>query len=81
MAATTKEVADCIRAERARRGWSRDQLSQRTGIPASTIACYETGKSRITLENAWTLADAFDMPLGALYGRDEERYRAAKKAS
>ena len=39
--------------------------------PATTIGAYEKGENRITLENAWALADVFNMPLGPLFGRDE----------
>lgn len=71
MACTKDQVAECIRAERARRKLSREDLAKKTGIPAATIGSYETAKSGITLENAWELADAFKMPLGPLFGRDE----------
>lgn len=78
MACTKEQVAECIRAERARRKWSRDDLAEKTGIPAATIGTYENAKSGITLDNAWALADAFKMPIGPLFGRDESE---CKKAS
>lgn len=78
MACTKEAVADVIRAERARLGMSRDELAQETGIPSATIGAYEKGKNRITLENAWILADAFNMPIGPLFGRDES---ACKKVN
>lgn len=74
-----EQVGACIRAERARLGWSRDKLAAETGIPAATISTYENNECRITLENAWKLADAFGIAIGALAGRDESAYQ--KKAS
>lgn len=73
MACTKEQVGECIRAERARRKWSREDLAEKTGIPAATIGSYENAKSGITLNNAWALADAFKLPLGALFGRDESK--------
>lgn len=77
MACTKEQVGECIRAERARRKWSRDDLAEETGIPATTIGSYENAKSGITLDNAWALADAFKMPIGSLFGRDESKYEKA----
>lgn len=78
MVCTKEQVAECIRAERARRRWSRDDLAKKTGIPAATLGSYENAKNGITLDNAWALADAFKMPIGPLFGRDESE---CKKAS
>lgn len=77
MACTKEQVGECIRAERARRKWSRDDLAQETGIPAATIGSYENARSGITLDNAWALADVFGMPIGPLFGRDESKYKKA----
>lgn len=73
MTCSTEEVAGCIRAERARLGWTRDKLAQESGIPAATLGAYEKGENRITLENAWKLADVFGLPIGKLFGRDESK--------
>lgn len=77
MTCTLEQVAGCIRAERARRGWTREKLSQESGIPVATIGAYENAENRITLENAWKIADAFGMSLGTLYGRDETTHMQA----
>lgn len=77
MTCTKEKVAEVIRAERARLGLSRDELAQKTGIPSATIGAYEKGRNRITLENAWVLADIFNMPIGPLFGRDETKCKKA----
>ena len=73
MACNKEKVAEVIRAERARLGWSREKLAEESGIPSATIGAYEKGENRITLENAWALADVFALPIGPLYGRDESK--------
>lgn len=77
MTCTKEQVAGCIRAERARRKWSRDDLAKESGIPSSTIGSYEDAESGIPLANAWALADAFELPIGALFGREESKYEKA----
>ncbi len=77
MTCTKDEVAACIRAERARKGWTRDELAQETGIPYATLGSYENAECSIPLENAWKLADVFGLPIGALFGRDERAYSKA----
>lgn len=74
-----EQIGASLRAERARLGWSRDKLAEVTGIPAGTIGTYENNECRMSLENAWKLADAFGIAIGALVGRDESSYQ--KKAS
>lgn len=65
-------IAANLRAERARKDWSRLQLSAKTGIAETMIAKYEHGAARIPLENAWKLADVFGVSLDALCGRDKQ---------
>lgn len=77
MTCTKDQVAESIRVERARRKWSREDLAEKTGIPVSTISSYENAKNGISLDNAWALADAFNMPIGPLFGRDESPFEKA----
>ena len=70
---TKNIIAANLRAERARKGWSRRELAEATGIPETTIVTYECGYSRIPLETAWVFADVFGMSLDALCGRDKTR--------
>lgn len=67
-----ERVAGCIRANRARNRMSRDELAKVSGIPASTIATYENGECGPSLENAWALADVFDLDLDALFERQRK---------
>ena len=66
---TKESVAACIRANRARRRMSREELSSASGIPVSTLENYENEKTNISLANACRLADVFDMALDDLFER------------
>lgn len=70
---TKNIIAANLRAERARKGWSRRELAEETGISEATLATYECGESRITLETAWVLADTYGLSLDALCGRDKTK--------
>lgn len=72
-----KVIGSNIRAERARRGWSRDDAAEATGIPGPTIVSYENGAACPSIGNVWKLADAFGMSMGELVGRDESAYAKA----
>jgi transcriptional regulator with XRE-family HTH domain len=49
-----------IRAARALLNWTRQELSKESGVPHSTIADYETGRtSSMLTENAGKLVAAF----------------------
>ena len=67
-----EQVAECIRANRARRRMSREALAEKSGIPASTIGSYEQAECGMSLENAWVLADVFDLDLDDLFERDRK---------
>lgn len=48
---------------------SREALSEESGVPTATIAGYENAENVPSLENAWKLADAFDLDLDELFER------------
>lgn len=67
-----KQVAACIRANRAKLGMSREGFAQLCGIPASTIGSYETAENVPSLENAWRIADALDRDMDDLFERERK---------
>lgn len=69
MGYSKERVAECLRANRARRRMSREDLAKASGIPASTIGSYEQAESGMSFENAWALADVFDLDLDDLFER------------
>ena len=62
-------VAACLRANRARRQISREELSKMTGISESALATYENAEVVMSFENAWAIADAFGMSMDELFER------------
>ncbi len=69
-----QEVAANLRALRARKNVRQQDVALATGMDATTLSNYETGKGGISFENAWKLADYYGVPIGALGGRtDYER--------
>lgn len=73
MGYSKEHVAECLRANRARRRMSREDLAKESGIPASTIASYEKAECGISLENAWAIADMFDLDLDDLFERKRKK--------
>lgn len=67
--AYAKEFARRVRLMRESFGWSREDLSEKSGFPASSIADWEEMGSVPTLENALAIADAFACPMDDLVGR------------
>jgi transcriptional regulator with XRE-family HTH domain len=61
---------------RAERGWTYDELEERSGVSRATLVTIETGahrsrrpsspSSRGSLETWWRIARAFDLPLSDL---------------
>lgn len=63
---------------RAQRGWTYDELAERSGVSRATLVTIETGASRSrrptspssrgSLESWWRIARALDVPLAELLG-------------
>ena len=77
-AGTREEAAGILRARiggnlaalRSMRDLSIAQAAEQVGgITPDTLRNYELGKTGITYENAWLLADFYRVPIGALAGR------------
>ncbi|MGI5895179.1 MAG: helix-turn-helix domain-containing protein [Candidatus Merdivicinus sp.] len=64
-----RTIAENIREARTSRGWSKQQLSQMSGLNKSLIDNYEAGRTYPNLISFIALADAFDMSMDELAGR------------
>ncbi|MFI8699410.1 helix-turn-helix transcriptional regulator [Microbacterium sp. NPDC064978] len=51
---------------RQERGWSYDELAERSGVSRRTLIEMEHGQSNGRLESWFRIAEAFDVPLGDL---------------
>lgn len=60
-----------LRSLRLARGWSLDELAQRSDLSASTISRIETGRRRLALDHLVTLARALDTTVDELLVDDE----------
>ncbi len=58
-----------LRAWRAERGWSQEELAQRAGCSPTLIALIETGKRQPSLETARRIARALGLGLDELCAR------------
>ncbi|MET3579953.1 transcriptional regulator with XRE-family HTH domain [Mesorhizobium robiniae] len=61
-----------LRRAREIRGWSQSELATQAGMPASSIAHFETGTRKPSFDTLRRLANALDMTTDFLLGRVEE---------
>ena len=67
-------IADRLRAARLGRGLSQDELAWKAGLHKNVIQCYERGRSIPGAKNLVTLADALEVSLDWLCGREGRKY-------
>jgi transcriptional regulator with XRE-family HTH domain len=83
-------VAQRVRTQRRKRGWTQEQLARRCGLHQSAIARVESGRSKqIETRTLIALADGLGCRIDALVGREDlpdrtptslERMRASLQA-
>lgn len=71
-------VASNVRRLRIKRGWSLADAANAASIGRSTWAQLESGQANPGLETMWAIAQAFDVPVGALLGDGERRSRVLR---
>lgn len=62
----TLYIAGELRAQRARLGWTMDELSLKSGVPKATVANTLKPRGAISAENLAALAGAMRMDAGAI---------------
>jgi transcriptional regulator with XRE-family HTH domain len=70
MPGTTSPLGSQIRVERARRGWSLDELAQRSGLSRGWIGRVERGSVMPTIRVVGQIADALGVTVTTLLGDD-----------
>ena len=68
----TSMFSETMRHLRETLGWSQEKLAGKSGISAAAISHFETGKRLPSFENLIRLADAFDVSIDRLIGRNHE---------
>ncbi|MDU7361205.1 MAG: helix-turn-helix transcriptional regulator [Propionibacteriaceae bacterium] len=72
-------VAATLRAERAARRLSQNEIAKRAGIPRPTFVRYESGERRINVAQAIATAEALGMTFPELAQRIDERLKRATR--
>ncbi|MCL6592376.1 MAG: helix-turn-helix domain-containing protein [Alicyclobacillus sp.] len=65
-----------LREERARLGWTQQQMAEKLQISRSTLSKYETGENEPSADLLCQLAETFGVTTDYLLGRSDERYYA-----
>ncbi len=65
----TAPIYNRIPVLRAERGWSRQQLAELLGVNYQTVGYLERGEYNPSLELAFRIAEAFGLPLEAVFSR------------
>lgn len=77
----TRRVADTVRVLRKNRGYSLDDLAQRSGVSRASLSQIETAKTNPTISILWKIAAALGVPFAQLLGEAQtERVRLLRRA-
>lgn len=77
MANLSTTIARSMRAERARRGWTQDELASRLGWTRAAVASIETERRTLALDDVPAVCEAFSLSLtDLLTGLDDDLRRA-----
>jgi transcriptional regulator with XRE-family HTH domain len=63
----TNDPGGALRALRAQRGWTLQELSRRTGLPISTLSKVETNKMSLTYDKMIRIATGLNIDIGVLF--------------
>lgn len=59
-----------LRVLRAERQWSQQDLAERLGVSRQSVNAIETGRYDPSLPLAFRIAELFDLPIEAIFERD-----------
>lgn len=68
MGYSNETLARALRVERAKHGWSQEDLARESGVAVNTIARYESGRNMPSLNVAAKMAQALGCSIDELAG-------------
>jgi transcriptional regulator with XRE-family HTH domain len=68
-----------LKTLRTDRGWTLADVSERTGIPTSTLSKVENGKTDLTLDRLLRISVALDVNIADLFGTPSTEYTAGNR--
>jgi transcriptional regulator with XRE-family HTH domain len=66
---------------RTQRAWTLGQISDRTGIPVSTLSKFENGKAELTTDRLLSISVALGVNIADLFGTPSYEYQGAGRRS
>ncbi len=61
------KLSEILRSLRRQRGWTLQQVSERSGLPVSTLSKVENDQLTLSYDKLMTLADGFDVDVAELF--------------
>ena len=77
MAYDVERVAEHLRRARAGRHVTQREVAETIDVSEAAVVQWENGQGRMTLTNAWKLADYYGLALDELFGREVPALREA----
>lgn len=68
MGYSNETLARALKVERAKKGWTQDDLARESGVTVNTIARYESGRNMPSLDVAVKMARALGCSVDELAG-------------
>ena len=63
-------IGKSIKVNRIAQNYTQKQLAQKIGVPHAAISYWENGVNIPNVEDCWLLADALEITIDELVGRD-----------
>ena len=75
------QLKDILIRERKKRGWSQEELAERVQVSRQAVSKWETGDALPDLAKCMALADALELSLDVLCGRETPAAQAAESGT
>ncbi|KAF1071927.1 MAG: hypothetical protein GAK45_00377 [Pseudomonas citronellolis] len=69
-----------LKALRAERAWSQQELAQRLGVSRQSVIAIESGKFDPSLPLAFRIARAFELPIEAIFSEEPQSASGAERS-